>query len=119
MPAPALMRVLPAALWAVIILVLLLSPPRGEAPHWLRWPHADKLVHAVLFGVQAWLLGRAWRPSRIAAAPLAVIFLCTVIFAGLTELLQHLLPVDRTGDPADLLADAAGAAIALLVARGR
>lgn len=113
------MRVLPAALWAVIILVLLLSPPRGEAPHWLRWPHADKLLHAVLFGVQAGLLWRAWRTSGTASPPLAMIFLCTVIFAGLTELLQHLLPVGRTGDLADLLADVAGAAIALLAARGR
>lgn len=115
------LRLLPVVLWALLILVLLLTPPSGDAPAWLHFPHADKLVHAVLFGVLAWLLLRALRiPGTHATIPLlATVFLCTVLFGGLTEWLQHALPVDRTGDLGDLLADAIGAAAALILVRGR
>ncbi|MDX9751161.1 MAG: VanZ family protein [Flavobacteriales bacterium] len=113
-PRPVL-RALPAALWATAVLVLLLAPPTGEAPAWLAFPHADKLVHAALFGVLAALVLRALRTHRAKAVAWGL----TVLYGALTELLQHLLPVDRTGDPLDLLADAAGAALALIVVRRR
>ncbi len=115
------LRLLPPLIWALLILVLLLAPPRDDGPTWFYFPHADKLVHAVLFGVLAWLMLRSMRTPGIAVGlPLLVTVLaCTVLFGGLTEWLQHVLPVGRTGDLGDLLADAVGVVIALLVARGR
>jgi VanZ family protein len=72
---------------------------------------ADKLVHAALFALLA--VTARWRFGRRAAVLAAV-----VAYGGASELVQGLLLSTRTGDVLDLVADAAGAAVAwLLVAR--
>lgn len=79
-------------------------------------PHLDKLIHAAAYGLLALLLARALRQSWGAA--LAEVALVAAVWAAAygtaVELLQVTRP-ERTPSMADLLANAAGAALATLV----
>jgi VanZ family protein len=70
---------------------------------------SDKLVHASLFAALA-LTG------LLARVPLHVLAPVLVAYAGLSEVLQAILPIDRDGDWHDALADTVGTAIGLLLA---
>lgn len=96
-----------AAGWTLLVLLALL-PPGGDDP--LPFPHADKVVHAVLFGglglLWTGVLGRARLVLGLGLA-----------FGVATEVAQALLPFGRRGDLVDLAADAAGLALGILTAR--
>ena len=92
--------------WAWVLRLLLLvslwvlfSPvtPDEAGAHGL-----DKVVHALLFGALALAAQRAHGFG----------LLLLRAYAGLSELLQALLPLGRDGGIGDLLADAAGALLA-------
>jgi VanZ family protein len=111
-----------AVLWALAVLVLTLMPA-SDVPGW-PWAevvHLDKIVHAVLFGVQCVLLGLALRGDRATGA-LAVLLPAVVLaiaYGGAIELLQQAMGAGRHGDWADLAADAAGALLGAAVLRWR
>lgn len=79
--------------------------PRGILSH-------DKLLHAVAYAVLAALVLGALASARLAvprAALLAV--LVAIAYGGIDEWHQSTVP-NRDPDPADLVADAAGAVVA-------
>ena len=92
-----------AALVAAVLLsvYVLFVPDPGGAP---RFPGADKLVHAALFGLLA-----ATSRWRLGAAP--PVWLTVASYAAVSELVQHVWLEGRSGDPLDLVADLAGAAL--------
>lgn len=73
----------------------------------------DKVVHAGLYGVLAglwaWALQAVRRPWRLAG----LAWTLATIFGALDEVHQGFVP-GRSRDPMDLLADATGAALAVL-----
>ena len=106
-----------AALWAVLVWVLLTWPPPPSAPDlgdWLLWPlarAADKLGHAALFLMQALLLHRALRAggrSSGGGAALAAAVALAILYGGVTELRQRGVE-RRDADAWDFAADSAGA----------
>jgi VanZ family protein len=109
----------PAFLWAVVILALTLSPaPAIPEVKWIYIPHADKIVHAVLFGVQYILLmhGLVKQPVSAAHSKYVVWSIVIVIFFGaVTEILQAILPSGRDADVMDWLADCVGTGVAFVV----
>ena len=84
---------------AVVANLVLLFWPRTVGGDGL--PHLDKVAHAISFALVLWTGIRAGLPGRGLAAGLAV-------HAVASELLQETLLADRSGDPADVLADLAG-----------
>ena len=88
-----------------ISLIILFTPASGvpSAP-----PGTDKVVHFALFLALA-CTGRA---ARIPALPLAAGLFG---YAALSEVLQAVLPLGRTGDVLDGLVDVLGALVGLLV----
>ena len=70
----------------------------------------DKVTHMVIFVV----LAAAGRWAGV--APLAL-GLGLAAYAGVTEVLQAVLPIDRHGDVRDLFADLTGVLIGLLLSR--
>jgi VanZ family protein len=70
----------------------------------------DKVVHLLTFAVLA-ITGR-W--AGVAPLRLGV---GLVLYAGATELLQSLLPIDRHGDVRDLAADVTGVLLGLFLSR--
>ena len=106
-----------AALWAVLVWLLLTWAPPPSAPDlgdWLLWPLArvgDKLGHAALFLVQTLLVHRAVRAEGRSAGggrALAAAVALSILYGGATELRQRGVE-RRDADPWDFAADAAGA----------
>ncbi len=102
--------------WTGLVVVLLLLPGGWLSGPELAGvakvagiPHLDKLVHAFLFGVLAWL---AWGSFRRLGArrPVLLALLGAVLLGGMLELIQPM--VDRSGELEDALADGGGALLA-------
>ncbi len=114
-PASRCSASLPALLWALLILVLL-SLPGSSFPSVRIW-QPDKIAHLLLFGMQMLLLWYAlvlpseqsiWKWNTAMAA-----WAGTSVFGALSEVYQD-LATSRMMDPWDMLANVAGATIALL-----
>ncbi|MBL4586793.1 MAG: VanZ family protein, partial [Flavobacteriales bacterium] len=74
---------------------------------------ADKVVHVILFGIEAFLL--SWSLHR--QPKFRVVFyvlLWSFVLGGGLELVQHSYIEGRSGEPLDLLADMVGALLAVL-----
>jgi VanZ family protein len=98
-------RVLPFVIAALLSVVVLFTPESGvpTAP-----PGTDKVVHTLLFALLA-TTGLYARIPRI--LPLLV------VYAGLSEVLQHLItPLHRSGDVLDALVDVLGIALGWAIA---
>ena len=105
----------PAILWFALIFVLS-SQPSLPSPGQI----SDKQAHAFTYGVLAvlCLMGlTGWRWRRVAGASLLGAFVIAVLYGVSDEFHQSFVP-GRTPDVADVLADAAGAALALTAAWG-
>lgn len=89
---------------AVLVSLVVLFTPAADVPS--AAPGVDKVVHLLLFAVLA-LTGR-WAGVR--PGPLV---LCLAAYAALSEVLQALTPLARSGSAADLLADLAGIGLGL------
>jgi hypothetical protein len=94
---------------------------RPAAPSALSWlPNADKLGHAVIFGLPLLLIliTVASRRRALGRRPTGrFVWITAAVFAGhavLSEWIQHRFYGERVGDPYDVLADWAGCALALL-----
>ncbi len=98
-----------AWIWAVTLLILCLLPAE-EIPD-VNVPLADKWVHFVMFGVQAFLSLVALK-NPTALKMLRVAFWCAV-FGLVVEVLQLLTArwLHRAFDTMDILADAVGVVI--------
>lgn len=96
----------PLAVVFAVSLVVLFSPgsavPTGP-------PGSDKVVHAVLFAALA-------ATSLIARIPWWATLVWLAAYAALSEVLQATLPIHRSGDIGDWLADVVGALVATALA---
>lgn len=74
----------------------------------------DKPIHALLFGVQAWLWARA-----VSLNPNRLVWIClgTAAYGVLTEVLQSWLTTSRTFDVYDMLADGIGCLLVWMIYR--
>jgi hypothetical protein len=89
---------------AVLVSLAVLFAPAGEVP--FAPPGVDKIVHGALFAALA-LSGR-W--AGIGRRVLAVLL---VLYAAVSEVLQEVTALDRTGSVADWLADVVGVLLGL------
>ena len=92
---------------AVVLLslyVLFWPYPSGGGP-----PGSDKVVHALLFLLLAGTAALRFGGSRS-------VLVAVLVYAALSEVVQALLLSRRSGDLADLLADAVGAVAGWLLA---
>ncbi len=107
---------LPVLAWAGLIFWLS-SRPALPAPH---IPYVDKVEHGVFYAALAWLLARAWFPSRRLRRRRAsvrwglVVLAC--LFYGISDEAHQAFVPGRSCDPADAAADAAGPALLAVVA---
>lgn len=100
-----------AWLWALALLLVCMLP--GNRLPQEPVVNADKIFHAIAFGLLAYLWVRGWKLQQTSALirsrawPLAL--LCTIAFGGLIELLQETLAQNRSADWLDWLFDSLGA----------
>ena len=104
-----------AVLWTAFIVYGLVTTP-SEIPRfeWLLLPGMDKLIHLVLFGVEAVLLGVYASHGLGKQLWIPILVWCFMLGAGL-EIIQYYWVDGRSGDVFDLLADVLGAGLGLLV----
>jgi VanZ family protein len=101
----------PTAFYAALILVLATQP----LPKLPRVSHVDKYLHLASYGFLTLLAFRSFRKSGIRhAAAWAVLF---AVLVGLADEGIQALGRRRTPDRYDLLADSAGAVLAMIVIR--
>ncbi|MCZ4276017.1 VanZ family protein [Rhodococcoides yunnanense] len=97
---------LPLAISVVAALIILFTPASGVPS---GFEHSDKIVHFCLFAALAY-------SSRVAAISARWTAVWTVTFAGLSEALQAVLPLGRSGSLDDALFDVFGVTAGLLIA---
>jgi hypothetical protein len=102
-----------AVAWTLLILAAC-SIPGHELPASSLLQY-DKLAHFALFAV----LGGLWMHALPGPLPRTtrVVTAAGLAYAALTEVYQSLLPLGRSGDPLDVLADAAGLLTAVVLYR--
>ncbi|MDN5860863.1 MAG: VanZ family protein [Pseudonocardia sp.] len=100
-------RELPFLVVLLVSLVVLFTPASGLPS---VFPGADKLVHLATFGALVFT-------GRLARIPRGRLVAGLVGYAVASEVLQGLLPIGRSPDPVDVLADVLGIAVGVLVAR--
>lgn len=98
---------------------------RVAGPPSAPWfPHADKLQHAVGFGLPVALLLLALglrageHPPRLSRPALGLVVAVFAAHAVTSEVVQHLFYASRSGDPLDVLADLVGVALGTGLALG-
>ncbi|MVM31030.1 VanZ family protein [Spirosoma sp. HMF4905] len=91
-----------AIIWTIIMLIGCLTP-HADLPGELV-EFNDKILHAVIFAPFAilWIL---------AGFRLDYVLIAGILFGGLIEGLQYILPINRTADWIDLAADGLGTLI--------
>ena len=111
-------KLIPALLWALFILGLCALPGTAIPElSFLDWLKPDKIVHLVLFGVQSYLLIKAFlaqtaNPFLKTRARLVSVTL-SCIYGVVVELIQEYFIPTRRGDVFDSLADGLGAFMGL------
>ncbi len=102
---PTLFRWL-AIVWTVIMLIGCLTPHSELPDELVNWN--DKAQHIAIFALFTLL----W---RLAGLKLLTAALVGFVFGALIEVLQYVLPINRSADWADLFADSIGVVIGLLL----
>lgn len=100
-------RWIPVALWAGFILTVTSLPavPAPAAP-----PGTDKLAHLAMYAILGVLALRAARRTAPVPRTVVVTLAAIAMFAAVDEWHQRFIPT-RSADPADWLADVAGATL--------
>lgn len=97
---------LPLAVSMIAAMIILFTPASGVPS---GFEHSDKIIHFALFAAIAY-------SSRVAAIGAKQTLALAVGFAILSEILQAVLPLGRSGSALDALFDVLGVAAGLLVA---
>jgi VanZ family protein len=113
-------RLLPAIIWALIVLVLTGFPgsyiPRVTG-FW-EWLSPDKIVHVLIFATLGFLIFYGFREQYLKSKRrylyvVAVLFV-TMAYGMITEILQHYVFIGRNGSLYDFLADVFGGILGFL-----
>lgn len=98
----------------VVLIFVMSSRPRPRSPFDLQ--HADKLVHAVEYGILGWLLARAvGARGNLSAGRVAFTCILGAVLVGAADELNQARVPGRDSSVWDLVADASGAAAAVLL----
>jgi hypothetical protein len=111
---PTILNYRYALLWALFILFATIANTSTLEDLSLKSFFAfDKPIHALLFGIQTWLLLKARLKKPFVSVTKIIVFACiaTVVFGILTELLQGWITTSRTFDFYDMFADILGCII--------
>lgn len=110
----------PALLWLLLITALS-TLPNPQLPGF-KLLAADKLVHAVVYGVLAWLLLRGWSrltERRIGWRERTAAFLLATAYGVLMEWVQYAFIPGRFYEFDDMLANALGAVVGAAIFRSK
>ncbi len=84
----------------VALSLVVLFSPGSDVPSGI--PVSDKVIHFLLFAALA-------ATGRLVGIPVRNLVIALVVYAGVSEVLQATLPINRDGDLRDAVADTLGA----------
>lgn len=96
--------------WAATIAWGCLQEASGAAPGWWRLPHVDKLAHAGMHALLAWLLWFGLPSAKNAYTGLRIVLLCAT-WGLLIEWGQAYFTLTRSAEALDALANTGGALV--------
>lgn len=98
-------KILPILFFSYLgfLTILLLKPGAGLYFEFLSFNWADKLVHLTLFAIFSFLFFSSFGTIKLINGVLVL-----SSYAAGTEILQEILPIDRSGDIMDFLFDGIG-----------
>jgi len=111
----------PVFLWSIIILILSGVPGNmfPKVDNFWNWLRLDKIIHIFLYGVFFSLLlkSTAKQLNTAVLGIMHILILLTVgiIFAGLTEILQAIMFINRDGSLYDFIANVIGCLAGLTI----
>jgi VanZ family protein len=110
-------RVLAAAIWTLLILVLCWMPRDlvrqvEDESSWFEIPHLDKIVHWAIFAIFSIL----WLRVRQFRRPVGWVILSGFVLAVVTEIVQGLSVIGRDMSFADMVTDCIGVVVGVAVA---
>lgn len=104
-----------AVLWTAFIFYALTQEPSGLPKFkWLAFPGVDKVIHFVIFAIDAVLIQLTVESRKRTNTLVFTIGFC-VLFGGTLELVQHYFVEGRNGDAIDWLADALGTLVGVVL----
>lgn len=113
-------RLWPAVLWAIFVLILTGFPGNllpGVSDFW-EWISYDKLIHVFIFAILSFLMlfgfQEQYSQSRRRYVYALLIFIVTIFYGFLTELLQKYVFYGRDGNIFDAIADGVGCIFGIL-----
>ena len=100
----------PAILWSVIVFVALVISTQGLGREGVKlFPHADKIIHFVLFGIFTLLWLNYLNHKKPSSKSVMIIVVAISVAYGIAmEFIQLLPMVSRDFSIGDMAADAAG-----------
>ena len=107
----------PAIIWSAIVFVLLAMPGDGLPSKDLYFiPHFDKLVHATIFFILVWLWAKHLnKKNTLSSKTLFLIALAATAYGIVMEFVQ--IYTGRDFSVGDMVADGAGAILAIIISR--
>ena len=111
---------IPGILCGIVILVLT-GLPGSVFPHVKPVVGIDKVVHVLMYAFFAFLCIWGYRSQYIANGKsyrkraLSLAAIISILYGGITELMQEYLVPTRTGDWVDFLADAIGTLLGISI----
>lgn len=100
--------------WAAAIFLMSSQPATEEPGFWMP-PHADKVVHAVIFGILSCLLFTALYKSGASAGAALILAIVLTSLYGVTDEWHQSMVAGRTTDIYDWVADTIGAMSAFIL----
>lgn len=98
--------------WMVLIFVLS-SQPSLAVPSSI--PQADKLIHALAYGVLGYFFSRSFAPFEVISIKRILLVTTLVTVCGITDEFHQLFVPGRVASIWDVLADCAGGMIVALI----
>ncbi len=105
---------LPAIGWSVVILVLSTRATVNLPESWSDLFAPDKVGHAFVYGVQTWLLLRAFRQKALEKAVFWAL-LISISYGILMEVIQYTFFPNRFFEVFDIIANISGSLIGLFL----
>lgn len=110
---------LPTALVLCAILYLsLTADPMPDSRRWLNFPGADKVGHLIMYGglTGTFCFDYFRRPRNAYSVQVpAIATVVAIAISGVIELLQDSMGLGRTGDWMDVIANACGALLGIVI----
>lgn len=101
--------------WACAMAWGCLQEATGASPGWWRLPHIDKLAHAAMHALLAWLLWRGAQRATLRSAG-AIVALCAAYGLAI-EWGQWQFTLTRSAEALDVLANTVGAFLGVALGR--